>query len=98
MFTLRKSVSAPSKLDETIENLLSDMAGYEVHSEEYTKACENLKVLYEAKASLPKPESVSPDTFANVVANLVGIVAILGYEKKNIITSKALSFVTKTKL
>jgi predicted nucleic-acid-binding protein len=40
----------------------------------------------------------SPDTLLAVAGNLVGIVAILGFEKANVVTSKALGFVTKTKI
>jgi hypothetical protein len=39
-----------------------------------------------------KPKRVSPDTLAAVAGNLLGIIVIVGYENKHVITSKALSF------
>jgi len=43
----------------------------------------------------PKKEKIKPDTKAMIFANLVGILLILCFEKLNIITTKALSFVMK---
>lgn len=40
---------------------------------------------------------VSKDTMAVIAANLVGIVTIIGYERLNVLTSKALGFVLKLK-
>ncbi|HRX15969.1 MAG TPA: hypothetical protein P5123_06625 [Spirochaetota bacterium] len=42
-----------------------------------------------------KNRKVKPDTIAIVMTNLIGIGMILGYERVNIITSKALGFVLK---
>lgn len=42
-----------------------------------------------------KPDHVSKDTIALVGANLAGIVLILGYERMNIIASKALGLVMR---
>jgi hypothetical protein len=44
---------------------------------------------------IDEPRRVSPDTWVVVGANVVGIVAILTYEKLNIITSKAVGFVMR---
>lgn len=44
---------------------------------------------------LLNPRRVSPDTLILVAGNLIGIVIILGYEKANIITSRAMNFVMK---
>lgn len=40
---------------------------------------------------------LSADTLAIIAANLAGIVLILGYEKVNVVTSKAIGFVSKLK-
>ncbi len=40
---------------------------------------------------------LSMETWAVIAANLAGIVLILGYERVNIVTSKALGFVSKLK-
>lgn len=92
-----KREQTPSVLDSVIENLISEMAGYDPGDEVYTKAAANLKVLMEAKAAEPKQPAVSPDTLAVVAANIVGIVMILAFEKNGIITSRAFSLVTRTR-
>jgi hypothetical protein len=40
---------------------------------------------------------VSPDTLALIAANLSGIIVIIGYERVNVIASKALGFVSRLK-
>lgn len=44
-----------------------------------------------------KPDRVSRDTLALVVANLTGIALIIGYERVNVIASKALGFIARTR-
>jgi len=44
-----------------------------------------------------KSRRVSPDTLAIVAANIVGILLIIGYERANVVTSKALGFILKSK-
>lgn len=51
--------------------------------------------LMSKRQQLGKKQTVSPDTLAIVAGNLLGIVLILGYEKANIITTKALGFILK---
>lgn len=41
------------------------------------------------------PNRVSLDTWAIIAANLAGIAIIIGYERVNVITTKALGFVTR---
>lgn len=43
------------------------------------------------------PFGLRPETVALLAANLIGIGAILGHERLNVISTKALSFVTKLK-
>jgi hypothetical protein len=63
-------------------------------SHEYTMIVENLDRLYKAKSE-SKKSYVSRDTIVIVIGNLLGIVLILGYEKANIVTSKAIQFVLR---
>lgn len=44
---------------------------------------------------IDKPDRVSKDTLAIIGANLAGIAIIIGYERLNVITSKAIGFVSK---
>lgn len=41
------------------------------------------------------PNRVSVDTWAVIAANLLGIILIIGHERANVVTSKALGFVSK---
>ncbi len=95
MFSLKRREEPISVIDPVIEELISAMAGYEPNSEEYTAMAANLKVLLEAKAVEPKPEKLSPNTIAVVAGNLAGILLILGFEKANVVTSKALNLLLK---
>jgi len=63
----------------------------------YLDSANHLKVLYEIKAIEAK-RSISPDTWAAVGANLLGILLILNYERLGIITTKALTFVAKGRI
>jgi F0F1-type ATP synthase assembly protein I len=83
-----------SRLDEAIENVLAEMAGYPADSDEYSQMTDQLTKLYAIKAS-NKPDRISKDTIAIVVGNLVGILMIVGYEQGHILTSKAGSFLVK---
>lgn len=54
-----------------------------------------IKVAGEWEASRGKKPRLSPDTVALIAANLLGILLILGYEKADVITSKALGFIMR---
>lgn len=49
----------------------------------------------DCKVTTVQKKKVSPDTVAVIAGNLLGIGLILGFEKMNIITSKAIGFVLK---
>ena len=54
---------------------------------------------YQAYSEMLKPTwKFSPDTVLVVAGNLIGISAILNFEKMDIIRSKAISFVLKGKV
>jgi septal ring factor EnvC (AmiA/AmiB activator) len=44
-----------------------------------------------------KPDRLSKDTLAIVAGNIAGIMLIIGYERVNVIASKALAFVMKSR-
>jgi 20S proteasome alpha/beta subunit len=81
-------------LKEQINSVLNSMSGSPPDSEEYAKMAKNLETLYSIK-NKDQNKRLSPDTLAVVLANLLGIAMILGYEKANAITSKALGFVMR---
>lgn len=81
-------------LEKEIHSVLCNMSTYLPDSEEYTKQAENLERLYKAK-SYEKDRRVSLDTIAVIAGNLLGIALILGYEKTEVIRTKALGFVIR---
>lgn len=86
-------------LDEAIELLLLEMKSHEAHSAEYSNCVDQLAKLYDIKKSLEKDNKkiVSSDQVLSVVGNLAGILLILNFERAGIVTTKALSFVSKIK-
>lgn len=81
-------------LDEAIAEILSEMKGFSSDSKEYAIMVEHLVTLNKLKET-QSSRRVSADTMAIVVGNLAGILAILSYERINVVTSKALQFAGK---
>ena len=81
-------------LDKALDRVLLDMQNHSVVSTEYAKMVDQLSKLHALKVANTKMR-VSNDTMATIVANLAGIVLILHFEKVQIVTSKAMSFVPK---
>ena len=83
-------------LDEAIERLLNRMQYEEVDSEEYGTMVSRLDKLYAMKNT--NRNRVSKDAIWTISANILGIILILGHERANVVTSKALSFIVKPKI
>jgi hypothetical protein len=81
-------------LDENIAKLHRELKTHDPETQEYVMSLEHLTKLYAIKNE-NRSRRVSPDTMATVIANLVGIGIIVGYERTNIITSKAVGFIKK---
>lgn len=93
MFTKKSQNNAG--LEKAIDELQSELSQTTMRdSEKYTALVEQLKALYALK-DLDRPKRVSPDTWAIIAANLAGIVLVIGHERVNVISTKALSFVPK---
>lgn len=94
MFT--KSENEPTHLEKVIDNLLTQLEGTSVNSAEFPILVDQLDKLHKM---LPKKESwAKPDILIPVLGNLAGIIAILNHERAHVVTSKALSFVLKTRV
>jgi hypothetical protein len=88
-----------SQLDLAIVDALNDLTNQEVATSQYVARLAVVERLYKLKDSeTPKPEALSPNTMANIGANLLGIFMIIRHEHVNVVASKALGFVTKTKI
>jgi len=87
------SKSEPTKLDELIEKLEAHISDITCDDENYTTLVENLTKLHKLRGEPSKP--ISKDAILTTAGSILGILMILHYEKINIVTSKALTFVTK---
>ncbi len=88
----------PDLLDSVVTNAVSVLMLHKKESAEYARQLDNVIKLLELRVQRDTRSSVSKDTWANVGANLLGIFMIVKHEHVNVIASKALGFVTKTRV
>lgn len=88
----RKKPPADPKLNKAIDDALESLLIRDPDSEQYAAVVDQLTKLYALK---PKTEKLSKDGMATIAANLFGILLIVGHERANVVTSKALGFVQK---
>jgi len=86
----------PSVLDEPIAKLLTEMNTYDPDTEEFRVAIEYLERLMKLKTE-ERRSSISPDTMAIVIGNLLGILIIVAYEQKHVMVSKGMGLILRTK-
>ncbi len=89
LFTKKEKTDLEKEIDEVLKTLKC----VNPYSEEYGIIVGNLEKLYKLKNGEKK--CVSPDVIANIVGALLEIGFILGFERLNVITSKALGFVRR---
>ncbi len=95
MIIKKKIVQTP--LDQEIDVAIKQLQGTPLTDETYEIMAKNLILLYKAKAETERGH-ISKETLLTVGGNLAGILLILNYEKFNVISSKALSFILKPKI
>lgn len=83
-----------TRLDDVIDELLNRMIEETDDADKYAKMVGQLDRLHKMREQY-LPKRVSPDTLAIIAGNLIGIVLILGYERANVMTSKAIAFVLR---
>lgn len=86
----------PSGLDQAIEQILAEMAGYNSDDDEYDKMTHQLEKLYAIKA-INRPERVSRDTLAMIAGNITVALIVVAYEQKSIVTSRVGQFLMKVR-
>lgn len=79
-------------LQKEIHALLLDMYNKDKASDEYAKMVNQLTKLYEIK-NVKFKTRVSSDVKFTVLGNLAAVMMIVGHERANVITSKALNFI-----
>lgn len=97
MFKKDQDIREDLALDEAIRTLLESMDQDDPGTDTYSQKVQNLDTLYKAKAVYGK-RHVSADAVLTAAASIVGVVLMLGFEKSNVITTKALSFLPKLHL
>lgn len=94
MFTKSKSEVL---LDEEINRQLIKLKTI-TDPDEYRKAMDTVERLQKTKiAETRSSPRVTPDTVVMAITNILGIAMIIRHENLNVITSKAMSFVPKTR-
>lgn len=78
-------------IDEPIDKVLNELKEYDPESEEFATQLSFLERLTKIK-NVERRDRVSPDTIAIVAGNLLGILIIVMYEQKHVMTSKAFGF------
>lgn len=80
-----------------IDELYSELAGFEGHDEEYDLLTDQIVKLQKLQKEMNPSWRPSPDALIGAAGSVLGIVLILHYEKIGVVTSKALGFVGKMK-
>jgi hypothetical protein len=84
----------PRTINDEMQHVLEELEGMESSSEEYTTAVKNLKELSEAGSKKPA-RIIEPEVIFAGVVGILEILMILQYERLDVITSKALSWVRR---
>lgn len=93
----KKNTKETKSIDLATEELIEKLRSLDPTTEQYSAAVKNFEVLEKAK-SHKKDMSISPDVALTVGGNLVGILAVLNFERLGVVTSKAIGMVLKAKL
>lgn len=83
-------------MDEEIERLTRQLADLQPLSDDYSKILKLISELTEAR-SKKNERAVSTDVLLTIGANIVGMLLVLNYERLNVISTKALTMVWKSK-
>lgn len=86
----------PTILDDEIKRVRLKMLDESVNSEEYDQLMNHFERLVRLRKE-DRSNRVSPDTWAIVGANLLGILIIVGYERGHVIASRGMQALLKTK-
>lgn len=87
-----------SNFQEAIDDLLIEMKTTEKTSPEYQQLNEQLQMLTETQNSKQSGKVKLTEAGIVVGGNLAGILAIIHFEKLNVMTSKALTLLVKPKI
>ena len=83
-------------VDGEIARIVLAMQDQEVTDEQYSKLLNRLEGLQKIRND-EKPDKASTNTILTTAANLIGILLIIRHEHANVIMSRAMNLVAKTK-
>lgn len=81
---------------DTINAALKEAELHDPSSEEYTTIARNVETLAKAKA-LGDSKKLSPDAILGAATSILGIIAVLQYERLAVVSSKAFGLIMKVK-
>lgn len=93
MFTKKNDTE---QINDAINKLHDELEVIHPTDEVYSELLTKLERLHALKND-SRSDRVKPDTLALIAGNLAGIMMIVGHERAHVVTSKALSFVSKLK-
>lgn len=96
MFNFGKNAE-PNLLELEIIRLHESLTDLPPESKEYAATVDQLLKLAKHKEETTSKRRVSTDTLVVAGANLLGIAMIIGHERVNVITTKAIGFVMKAR-
>ena len=86
----------PNQLDIALNSAYAALNNLQETDEKYAQILDQIVKLHKMKND-ERTSQVSPDTWATIGANLVGILLIIRHEHVNVITSRAMNLVMKPK-
>lgn len=98
MFSKTKTPVNYPGLEEEIARAISELEGVNPASDEYEAIVDQIAKLDAMTNHKVKKSGVDKNALIAVGGNLAGILLILNYERVGAVTSKALSFVLKSKV
>jgi hypothetical protein len=94
----RRNVFSKPQPDPGLESVIADceseLRSLNADTKEYKETLARYKDL-KALQAVNQPPRISPDAVVTAAASLLGILVIVAYEQKNVMTTKALGFVKK---
>lgn len=94
---MKISLVKKSKLDDPIDRILTEMEIFGPNTPEYESLLGELERLSALQSTETWTRRIDPTQVAAVIANLAGIGLIVNYEKLNVVTTKAIGMIMRSK-
>lgn len=94
---MRNFFRADSKLNDPIDRLLKEMDEFGPGTSEYSERLDELERLMALQNKETWTRRIDPNQIVTGLASIGGIVAIVAYEQKHVMVSKALGMVLRSK-